>query len=240
MTILGYARASIDGQTLDAQCEALKEAGCERIVREVVSGVKADRAELIALLAAIGGGDVLIVTRLDRLARSTRDLLDILDTLARRGAAFRSLGDQWADTTTPHGRLILPVLDGLAEFERALIVARTGEGRARAIARGQHMGRPPALTSHQRNQALAALRAGTATQADLARQFNVTQSTISRLSTKMETAFQAEPVKSTLDAATAKAVRAFLDRLKGEYVRSMRWSTGAGRVATTSPTATRI
>jgi DNA invertase Pin-like site-specific DNA recombinase len=86
---------------------------------------------------------VLIVTRLDRLARSTRDLLNILDTVAKAGAGFRSLADAWADTTTPHGRLMLTVLGGLAEFERELIRARTGEGRKRAMARGVKFGRPP-------------------------------------------------------------------------------------------------
>src|SRR3546814_2167886 len=95
----------------------------------------------------------LIVTRLDRLARSTRDLLNILDTVARAGALFRSLGDPWADTTAPHGRLMLTVLGGLAEFERELIVTRTGEGRARAVARGEPMGSTRQLPAyHQHNE----------------------------------------------------------------------------------------
>ena len=110
--------------------------------------------------------------------------LNILDTVAKAGAGFRSLGDAWADTTTPHGRLMLTVLGGLAEFERELIRARTGEGRVRAKARGVHMGRPPKLTAHQKREALKALADGTATQADLARRFNLSASTISRLSDK--------------------------------------------------------
>ena len=85
------------------------------------------------------------MTRLDRLARSTRDLLNILDTVAKAGAGFKSLADAWADTTTAHGRLMLTVLGGLAEFERALIIARTGDGRVRAKARGVRFGRPPAV-----------------------------------------------------------------------------------------------
>jgi len=97
---------------------------------------------------------VLIVTRLDRLARSTRDLLNILDVVGKAGAGFKSLGDTWADTTTPHGRLMLTVLGGLAEFERELIIARTGEGRNRAKARGVKFGRPAALTPHQRRKGL--------------------------------------------------------------------------------------
>jgi DNA invertase Pin-like site-specific DNA recombinase/predicted nucleotidyltransferase len=215
MTVFGYARVSTDGQTLDSQVEGLKAAGCKKIFREKVSGARADRPQLLRLLATIGSGDVLIVTRLDRLARSTRDLLDIVDSLAQRGAGFRSLSDPWADTTTPHGRLVLTVLAGLAEFERELIRARTGEGRARAKARGQHMGRPPALTTHQRQEAIRALRAGTASQADLARQFNVNQSTISRLADKALSS--PGPPKPALDADTERAARAFLRRLEGRY-----------------------
>jgi DNA invertase Pin-like site-specific DNA recombinase len=121
-------------------------------------------------------GDVLLVTRLDRLARSTRDLLNTLDTIAKRGAAFRSLADSWADTTTPHGKLMPTILGGLAEFERELIRARTGEGRKRAKARGVHMGRPPKLTPDQRREAIAhrdnarRMLAGITTQPGKARQ----------------------------------------------------------------------
>ena len=181
MTIIGYARVSTDGQTLDSQIGALSAAGAGRIYRETASGAKAERKQLARALKALTAGDTLLVTRLDRLARSTRDLLNIVDAIARAGAGFRSLADAWADTTTPHGRLMLTVLGGLAEFERELIRARTGEGRKRARARGVHMGRPPKLTKHQRREALTALSDGTATQADLARRFNVSQATISRL-----------------------------------------------------------
>ena len=214
MTIYGYARVSTDGQTLDAQLEALKAAGCDKIYREKVSGARLDRPALAKLLAGIGRGDVLIICRLDRLARSTRDLLNIIDTLDKRGATFRSLGDQWADTATPHGRLILTVLGGLAEFERELIRARTGEGRERAKARGQHMGRPPTLTPHQRAEAMNALATGSATQADLARRFAVSQSTISRLADKPAPVI--EPAKR-IDADTERAARVFMQRLEGKY-----------------------
>ncbi|WP_036296972.1 recombinase family protein [Methylosinus sp. PW1] len=179
--IYGYARVSTDGQSVDAQVKQLRAAGSEKVFRETASGAKSDRRELARALKALGDGDTLLVTRLDRLARSTRDLLNILDAVAKAGAGFRSLHDTWADTTTPHGRLMLTVLGGLAEFERELIRARTGEGRERAKARGVHMGRPPALTRHQREEARKALADGTASQADLARRFNVSQSTISRL-----------------------------------------------------------
>ena len=125
-------------------------------------------------------GDLLVVARLDRLARSTRDLLNILDAIARAGAGFKSLKDMWADTTTPHGRLMLTVLGGLAEFERELIRARTDDGRKRAKARGVRFGRPRKLSAHQRQEAIQRLEEG-AVQADLARSYGVSQATISRL-----------------------------------------------------------
>ena len=155
-------------------------AGCTKIFKEKVSGAKTDRAELAKALRRLEPGDVLVVTRLDRLARSTRDLLNIVATISEREAGFRSLKDSWADTTTPHGRLMLTVLGGLAEFERELIRARTGDGRLRAKARGVKFGRPSALTAHQRAEALQRLANGDA-QADVARTFNVSQATISRL-----------------------------------------------------------
>jgi DNA invertase Pin-like site-specific DNA recombinase len=138
--IFGYARVSTDGQSVDAQVKALQAAGAENVIRETASGAKSDRAGLQRVLDRLDAGDVLMVTRLDRLARSTRDLLNTMAFIADRKAGFRSLGDAWADTTTAHGRLMLTVLAGLAEFERELIRARTGEGRDRAKARGVKMG----------------------------------------------------------------------------------------------------
>jgi DNA invertase Pin-like site-specific DNA recombinase/predicted nucleotidyltransferase len=214
MKIYGYARVGTDGQTLDAQVEALTAAGAARVFHETASVAKTDRRELAKVLRALDAGDTLLVTRLDRLARSTRDLLNILDTVAKAGAGFRSLGDAWADTSTPHGRLMLTILGGLAEFERELIRARTGEGRIRAKARGVPMGRPPTLTAHQRAEAINALKTGAATQADLARRFAVSQSTISRLVEKAEAV--AAPVRR-IDADTERAARAFLQRLEGQY-----------------------
>ena len=184
MTIFGYARGSTDGQTLDAQREALRAAGAEKVFQETASGAKTDRRELAKAIKALNAGDVLLVTRLDRLARSTRDLLNILDTIAKAGAGFRSLADVWADTTTPHGLLMVTILGGLAEFERSLIRARTGEGRIRAKARGVHMGRPPALSAHQRQEAIAELAAETVSQSDLAKRYRVSAATISRLASR--------------------------------------------------------
>ena len=126
----GYARVSTDGQSVDAQVHQLTKAGCKKVFREVASGAKTDRAQLRRLLGQLEAGDVVTVTRLDRLARSTRDLLNTLAAITGKKAGFRSLGDAWADTTTSHGRLMLTVLGGLAEFERDLIRARTGEPRA--------------------------------------------------------------------------------------------------------------
>jgi DNA invertase Pin-like site-specific DNA recombinase len=178
--IVGYARVSTDGQTLTAQQSALSEAGCARIFSEKESGAKTDRAQLAKAIAALAEGDTLIVCKLDRLARSTRDLLNTLAEIAAAGATFKSLGDPWCDTTTPHGRLMLTVLGGLAEFERHLILARTSEGRGRAKARGVRFGRKPKLTAHQQQEALARRAAGEAL-VDIARSYAVSHSTISRL-----------------------------------------------------------
>ena len=123
---------------------------------------------------------VLVVTRLDRLARSTRDLLNVIKEVSDRGAGFKSLNDTWADTTTAHGRLMLTMLGGLAEFERELIRSRTGEGRKRAKARGVKFGRPRKMTPHQRQEAIQRLAAGE-TMADVARTYNVDATTIGRL-----------------------------------------------------------
>jgi DNA invertase Pin-like site-specific DNA recombinase len=135
---------------------------------------------LIKLLLRLKAGDVLVVTRLDRLARSTKDLLNILDMIAKGGAGFKSLADAWADTTMPHGKLMITVLGGLAEFERSLILARTSDGRTRAKAKGVRFGRPQSLTPHQRQEAIQRVANGE-TQADMARSYNVSQATISRL-----------------------------------------------------------
>jgi DNA invertase Pin-like site-specific DNA recombinase len=178
--IYGYARVSTDGQSVDSQVKQLKAAGVGAVFKETASGAKTDRAQLRRAVAQLEAGDVLLVTRLDRLARSTRDLLNTLAAIADRKAGFRSLGDAWADTTTPHGRLMLTVLGGLAEFERELIRARTGEGRERAKARGVRLGRKPKLTDHQRKEALRRREAGEPVR-EIARTYNVSHSMISRL-----------------------------------------------------------
>lgn len=181
MKTVGYARVSTTGQSLDAQLEQLAAVPCDLVFRETISGARADRPELRRALGMLDKGDVLAVTRLDRLARSTRDLLGIVQTIDTRGARLRSLADPWADTTTPGGRLILTVLGGIAEFERSLIHERTAEGRARAKTAGRHLGRPFTLTPHQRQEALR-LRAEGQDNAAIARLMGVSRSTISRIS----------------------------------------------------------
>ncbi len=147
--MIGYARVSTDDQDLSIQRAALTAAGCRRIFAEKVSGAKRDRPELSRLLDQVRDDDVVVVTRLDRLARSTRNLLDIAEALNDAGAGLRSLAEPWADTTSPAGRMVLTVFAGIAEFERALIHQRTSSGRTAAKARGVRFGRPPKLTPEQ-------------------------------------------------------------------------------------------
>ena len=178
--IIGYARVSTDGQTLDAQQASLKAAGADKVYAETISGAITDRKQLARAIEALTCGDVLIVTKLDRLARSTRDLLNTLAAVADKQAGFKVLDNPAMDTTSAHGRLLLNILGSIAEFERELIRSRTGEGRARAKLRGVKFGRKPSLTGFQRDEALAR-RANGETLMDIARSMNVSHSTISRL-----------------------------------------------------------
>lgn len=180
MALIGYARVSTREQDLAGQIAELEALGCLKVYREKESGARSDRPQLARAIARLEPGDVLVVCRLDRLARSTRDLLNVLQEIAERGAGFKSLKDAWCDTGSAHGRLMLTVLGGLAEFERELIKARTGEGRVRAKARGVKFGRPFKLTHHQRQEALQRLTNGD-TQADIARTYGVDATTIGRL-----------------------------------------------------------
>jgi DNA invertase Pin-like site-specific DNA recombinase len=173
---LAYARVSTFGQTLDAQLEQLRADGCANIYREKASGARADRRELLRLLKALTPGDVVTVTRIDRLARSTFDLFAIVKRIVDAGGQFRSLAEPWADT----GTSMIAVLGGLADVERDLIRTRTAEGRSRATARGQHKGRPPKLNPAQQAEARRR-RAEGATLTELARSYNVAVATISPL-----------------------------------------------------------
>ena len=178
--IIGYARVSTDGQTLDNQQVSLRAAGADKIFSETVSGAITDRRQLAKAIDCLSEGDLLIVTKLDRLARSTRDLLNTLATISDKGAGFRVLDNPALDTTSAHGKLLLNILGSIAEFERELIKARTGEGRARAKLRGVRFGRKPKLSLHQIKEALARKQTGEAL-ADIGRSYNVSHSTISRL-----------------------------------------------------------
>jgi DNA invertase Pin-like site-specific DNA recombinase len=142
--LIGYARVSTYGQTLDAQPDQLRAAGCSgrNIYREKVTGARADCRELLWMLGRLAPGDVVTVTRIDRLARSTFDLFEIVKKIMDAKAQFRSLAEPWADTGTSIGRLMIAVLGGLADVERDLIHTRTAEGRSRAKAQGKQMGRP--------------------------------------------------------------------------------------------------
>jgi DNA invertase Pin-like site-specific DNA recombinase len=152
-----------------------------KIFQETISGAAANRKALAKALNVLANGDTLLVCRLDRLARSTRDLLNILDRIAKAGATFKSLGDGWADTTTPHGRLMLTVLGGLAEFERELIRQRTGEGRVRAKARGVKFGRKQKLTPRQAREVFERRTVQGQSLSEIARSYNVSHTTIMRL-----------------------------------------------------------
>ena len=179
MTIYGYARDLSFGQSLDTQLGALKWAGCERIYREKIRDKSEDnRAQLKRLLKEIGGGDMIVVTRLDRLARSTLDLLRIVQAVRRAGASFKSLHETWADSTSVHGRLLLTILAGLAEFERELILARTVDERAKS--QGKKFSRGFKLTEHQRRAVIHRLDAGDSHR-DIARDLNVSHQTIGRI-----------------------------------------------------------
>ncbi len=147
--IFGYARVSTDGQNLDAQTDALENAGAERIFADKITGSVRKRPELDQLIDQLRDGDVVVVTKYDRLARSLRDLLDIVEDIGTKGAGFRSLAED-IDTTTSAGRLIFHVFASIAQFERERISERTKEGLAAARKRGRIGGRPPALTEAQR------------------------------------------------------------------------------------------
>ena len=179
--LIGYARVSTYGQTLDSQLEQLLAAGCtsRNIYREKVTVARPDRRELLRMLDRLATGDVVTVTRIDRLARSTFDLFGIVKRIVDAKAQFRSMAEPWADTGTSTGRLMLAVLGGLADVERDLIRTRTAEGRSRAKAQGRPMGRPPALNPSQQKEATRR-RAQGATLQELAHSYNVGISTIRR------------------------------------------------------------
>lgn len=177
--IIGYARVSTDDQNLDAQTDALKAAGAERIFSDKISGAKRDRPELVALLDQLRPGDVVVVAKYDRLARSLRDLLDLVEMIKDRGAGFRSLAED-IDTTTPAGRLVFHVFASIAQFERERIAERTKEGLQAAKARGRIGGRPPALTTDQKAEVRRMRDDEQRHVSEIARLFKVSERTVRR------------------------------------------------------------
>lgn len=178
--LIGYARVSTQGQDLAQQRATLNDAGCTRIFEEKISGAKRDRPELERLLDHLRAGDVVTVTRLDRLARSTRDLLEIAERIREAGAGLRSLAEPWADTTTPAGRMMLTVFAGIADFERSLIVERTSAGRIAAKARGVRFGPRPSLSVEQVAHARQLIEQGDKPVAEVARLLGVHRATLYR------------------------------------------------------------
>lgn len=178
--LIGYARVSTQGQDLAQQRETLSAMGCQRIFEEKVSGAKRDRPELGRLLDHLRTGDVVTVTRLDRLARSTSDLLHIAERINDSGAGLRSLAEPWADTTSPAGRMVLTIFAGIADFERSLIGERTSAGRAAALARGVRFGPRPALNAEQIIHARRLIEEEGRPVAEAARILNVHRATLYR------------------------------------------------------------
>jgi DNA invertase Pin-like site-specific DNA recombinase len=179
--LIGYARVSTQDQTADLQMDALRATGCERIFTEQASGAQRDRPQLKAALehARDGAGDILVVWRLDRLARSLGQLIETVETLERRGVGFRSLTES-IDTTSAGGRLVFHLFGAMAEFERGLIRERTRAGLAAARARGRVGGRPAALNAKDLTAARALLRDPAITVEAVARRLGVAPSTLYR------------------------------------------------------------
>lgn len=189
---IGYARVSTIGQTLDSQIQTLRTQHCDKIFQEKASGARIDRNQLDRLIRFVKKGDVVVVTRIDRLARSTFDLFAIINRLQAKDVHFLSLAEPWADTATSTGRLMLAVLGGLADVERDLIRIRTAEGRARAVRLGIKMGRPRILSDSQKEQ-IRLKRQNGSTLVSLGEAYNVSPSTISRIKYKKKPALKEHP-----------------------------------------------
>lgn len=177
--IIGYARVSTDDQSLDSQTDALSAAGAEKVFADRISGSRRARPELDKMLDQLRDGDVVTVTKYDRLARSLKDLLEIVEAIRERGAGFRSLAED-IDTTTPAGRLVFHVFASIAQFERERISERTREGLASARKRGRIGGRPPALSAPQKVEVRRMRDEEHRAIPEIARLFNVSERTVRR------------------------------------------------------------
>src|SRR5262245_4828352 len=177
MTIVGYARVSSAGQTLEVQADKL--AMCERLFNETRSGVDANRPELKRCLDYLREGDTLVVTKIDRLARSTADLYRIVSMLAEKGVTFKVIDDPSIDTTSRTGKLVMGILSLIAEFENDIRRERQMDGIAKAKERGVHFGRKLALTP-QRVAEIKALRQSGITVPEIMRKTNLSKATVYR------------------------------------------------------------
>jgi DNA invertase Pin-like site-specific DNA recombinase len=179
--LLGYARVSKgDEQTNALQVRALRAADCRRIFEEAASGGRWDRPELHRLLDQLREGDIVVVWKLDRLSRSLKDVLHIMERIAAAGAGFRSLTEN-IDTTTPAGSMMMQMVGAFAEFERAMIRERTSAGLAAARAEGRVGGRRPKLDAKRRREIVEIVISGRKTGAEMARLFDISQPTVSRI-----------------------------------------------------------
>jgi DNA invertase Pin-like site-specific DNA recombinase len=186
--LLGYARVSKgDDQSNAAQLTALKRAGCARLFEEAASGGRWDRPVLQELMRQLRPGDVVVVWKLDRLSRSLKDLLHLMERIEAAGAGFRSLTEA-VDTTTPAGRMMMQMVGAFAEFERAMIRERTSAGLAQARAEGRVGGRRRKLGDKQRAEIAESVLSGRKTAAEMARIYNVSQPTVSRIVSERRTA----------------------------------------------------
>jgi DNA invertase Pin-like site-specific DNA recombinase len=178
--IYGYARVSTGAQDLTNQVAQLKAAGCSTIFREKMTGTHAERPQFKKLMSRLATGDVVVIPAVDRLSRDTTDLLVIARDMQRAGAGLRSIAEPVVDTTSDFAELVLAMLGVAAKLERRRIMERTARGRADAKAKGVKFGRKPILTPHQQKEARKRVEAGEP-QRSVARSYNVSQATISRL-----------------------------------------------------------
>jgi len=181
--IIGYARVSTQDQNPQLQLDALNGAACEQVFHETATGTFRDRPELTACLRTLRKGDSLVVWKLDRLARSLKDLVEIIHDLNQRGVGFRSLTES-VDTTSSGGRLVFHIFGALAEFEHSLIKERTIAGLAAARARGRKGGRKPALSPTDVRKAAAMLSDPKITKAEVAKHFNISRVTLNAALTR--------------------------------------------------------
>lgn len=179
--IFGYARVSTIEQNLDRQLYLLKVAGAEEIVKEKITGTKADRPELNRLLDKLRKGDVILIADLTRLSRSTRDLFSLVDQIEKKGANIKSLKENWLDTTTPQGKLMFTFMAGISQFERDLISQRTREGLEAARARGKKGGRKPKLDTNKKMAIYELYQQKKTSVKDLCNMFSITKPTLYKI-----------------------------------------------------------